>query len=448
MLQNMTEGKPLSLIISFMIPLLIGNVFQQLYNIADIVIVGRTIGVEALAAVGGISPLFMMVMMLTIGMGNGFSVVTGQRYGANDMVGVRRSIGTGTILSIFTVIFIMLVMHFSIDYLMVLMNMPTELCKDARSYVMIIVDGLAFMMAYNYLSAVMRSLGDSKTPLYFLIISSIANIVLALIFIIKLSWGVPGSAFAMVLAQALSGILCIGYIYYKFPDLHLSLNDFKITWSEAWAHLRMGVPMGMQFSVIGISVMVLQSVCNKFGGEQIAGFTTAARVEQLAVQPMVSIGISMAVFTAQNFGARKFDRIREAAKRCSWLTFGYSSAAAILMFVFGKEIIGIFLDNPSENVMHAAGLYIMYSVPAYLFFSQMFIYRNACQGMGVSAVPFIASTIELVMRCGAAIILADMLGYIGLCLAEPIAWTSGAIFVYISFRYFIKLLEKKYVALE
>jgi len=447
MLQNMTEGKPLSLIIPFMIPLLIGNVFQQLYNIADIIIVGRTIGVEALAAVGAISPLFMMVMMLTIGMGNGFAVVTGQRYGANDMPGVRRSIGIGTILSVFTVVFIMVVMHFAIDYLLVLMNMPPELAKDAESYVMIIVDGLAFMMAYNYLSAVMRSLGDSKTPLYFLIIASIANIILALLFIIKFNWGVPGSAYAMVLAQALSGVLCMFYIYYKFPDLHLSSSDFKITWPEAWAHLRMGIPMGMQFSVIGLGIMVLQSVCNKFGGEQIAGFTTAARVEQLAVQPMVSVGISMAVFTAQNFGARKFDRIREAAKKCSILAFGYSTAAAILMFVFGKQIIGIFLDHPSENVMHAAGLYIMYSVPAYLFFSQMFIYRNACQGMGVSAVPFTASTIELVMRCGAAIILGDMLGYIGLCLAEPIAWTSSAIFAYVAFRYFVKLLEKKYTAL-
>lgn len=448
MLQNMTEGKPLSLIIPFMIPLLIGNVFQQFYNIADIIIVGRTIGVEALAAVGGISPLFMMVMMLSIGLGNGFAVITGQRYGAKDMTGVRRSIGSGTVLSVIIVCMIMLGMHLSIDYLMVMMNMPAELVKDARDYVMIIVDGLAFMMAYNYLSAIMRSLGDSKTPLYFLIIASIANIALALAFIIYMGWGVPGSAYAMVLAQGLSGILCIGYIYHKFPDLHLAVSDFRITWDEAWAHLRMGIPMGLQFSVIGLGIMVLQSVCNKFGGEQIAGFTTAARVEQLAIQPMVSIGISMAVFTAQNFGARKFDRIREAAKKCSILAFWYSAAAAVLMFTFGKQIIGIFLDNPSEGVMHAAGLYIVYSVPAYLFFSQMFIYRNACQGMGISAVPFCASSIELLMRCGAAIILGDMLGYLGLCLAEPIAWTSGSIFVYLSYRYFVKVLEKKYTALE
>lgn len=448
MLQDMTEGKPLSLIIAFMIPLLIGNVFQQFYNIADIIIVGRTMGVEALAAVGGISPLFMLVMMLTIGLGNGFAVITGQRYGAKDMAGVRRSIGSGTVLSVIVVILIMVVMHLTIDYLIVLMNMPPELVKDARDYVMIIVDGLAFMMAYNYLSAIMRSLGDSKTPLYFLIIASIANVVLALVFIIYMGWGVPGSAFAMVLAQGLSGVLCIGYIYYKFPDLHLSASDFRIDWAEAWDHLRMGVPMGLQFSVIGLGIMVLQSVCNKFGGEQIAGFTTAARVEQLAIQPMISIGLSMTVFTAQNFGARKFNRIREATKKCSVLAFWYSVAAALLMFTFGKQVIGIFLDNPSEGVMYAAGLYIVYSVPAYIFFSQMFIYRNACQGMGVSAVPFITSSIELVMRCGSAIFLANMFGYLGLCLAEPIAWTSGSIFVYVAFRYFINILEKKYTALE
>ena len=445
MLQNMTEGKPLGLIIPFMIPLLIGNVFQQLYNIADIIIVGRTIGVEALAAVGGISPLFMLAMMLTVGMGNGFAVITGQRYGAEDLPGVRRSVGSGVVLSIFTVLILMGLMHLCIDYLMDLMNMPAELVEDARSYVMIIVDGLIFMMGYNYLSAIMRSLGDSKTPLYFLIIASVANIILALVFIIYLGWGVPGSAIAMVLAQALSGILCVGYIYYKFPDLHLALNDFKINWFEAKEHLRMGIPMGMQFSVISVGIMVLQSVCNKFGGEQIAGFTTAARVEQLAVQPMVSIGIAMAVFTAQNFGARKFDRIREAAKKCSMLAFVYSVSAAILMFVFGKQIIGIFLDNPSEGVMRAAGMYILCSVPAYLFFSQMFIYRNACQGMGIAAVPFLASTVELVMRCGSAIFLANSLGFIAICIGSPIAWTMGAVFVYLSFRYFIRILEKKYV---
>lgn len=184
MLTNMTEGKPLKLILPFMVPLLIGNIFQQLYNIADIIIVGRTIGVEALAAVGAISPLFMLQVVLTIGLSNGFTVVTGQRYGARDMDGMRRSIATSIFLSGCFVVLIMLIMHLVIEPVLVLMNIPPELAADARSYVMIITDGIVAMMAYNLLSGVMRSLGDSKTPLYFLIISSLVNIVLALVFIL------------------------------------------------------------------------------------------------------------------------------------------------------------------------------------------------------------------------------------------------------------------------
>lgn len=218
MLLNMTEGKPLKLILPFMIPLLIGNVFQQLYNIADVIIVGRTIGVNALAAVGAVTPLFMMSMVLTIGLSNGCSVVTGQRYGAGDMNGMRRSIGTSIILSVVFVFLIMAIFHMIIDLVLVLMNISQELIADSKAYVMIIVDGLFAMMAYNLLSAVMRALGDSKTPLYFLIVSSIVNIFLALAFILWLGWGVPGSAIALVIAQAVSALLCLIYIYKKFPN--------------------------------------------------------------------------------------------------------------------------------------------------------------------------------------------------------------------------------------
>ena len=444
MLQNMTEGAPLKLIIPFMVPLLIGNVFQQLYNIADIIIVGRTIGVNALAAVGAVSPLFMLTMVLTICLSNGFTVVTGRRYGAQDMQGMRRSIATCVVLSLFFVLLIIGIMHLVIDPMLVMMNIPPELMEDAYAYVMIIVDGLLAMMAYNLLSGIMRSLGDSKTPLYFLIISSIVNIILALVFIIIFGWGVPGSAFALVIAQAFSAVLCVIYIYKRFPQLHIHRSDFQLDWPELWAHLRMGLPMAVQFSVLGLGIIILQSVCNKFGSDQIAGFTTAMRVEQLALQPMISFGIAMAVFTAQNFGARRFDRIRDAVHRCSLLTLAFSLFAAVVVFAFGEEVIGIFLDNPSPTVMEAAHLYILYTVPVYFFLSQIFIYRNACQGMGVSMIPMLSGMVELIMRSIAAIYLSVPFGYEGICMAEPIAWISCAVFVFAAYHYFVRLLEKKY----
>ena len=446
MLQNMTEGEPLKLILPFMIPLLIGNVFQQLYNIADVVIVGRTIGVEALAAVGSVTPLFMMTMVLTIGLSNGCTVVTGQRYGAGDMDGMRRSIGTCTVLSVLFTLLIMLVFHIIIDPALVLMNIPLELLEDAKAYVMIIVDGLFAMMGYNLLSGIMRSLGDSKTPLYFLIVSSVVNIALALFFILVLGWGVPGSAVALVIAQAISAILCLAYIYKRFPQLHISRKDFRLDGPEVWEHLRMGLPMAVQFSVLGVGIIVLQSVCNKFGGQQIAGFTAATRVEQMALQPMISSGIAMAVFTAQNYGAHRFDRIREAVRKCSMLSLGFSVFAALCMFLFGEHIIGIFMENPGPEVMEAAHLYILYTVPVYFFLSQIFIYRNACQGMGIGLVPMLSGFIELIMRSGAAIYLSEAFDYIGACVASPISWISCALFVFCSFRYFINLLEKQYRA--
>ncbi|MGM9582409.1 MAG: MATE family efflux transporter [Phascolarctobacterium sp.] len=444
MLQNMTEGEPLKLILPFMIPLLIGNVFQQLYNIADVVIVGRTIGVEALAAVGAVTPLFMMTMVLTIGLSNGCTVVTGQRYGAGDMEGMRRSIGTCIALSVVFTLFIMVVFHLIIDPALVLMNIPPELLEDAKAYVMIIVDGLFAMMAYNLLSGIMRSLGDSKTPLYFLIVSSIVNIFLALAFILYFGWGVPGSAVALVIAQAISAILCMVYIYKRFPQLHIGRRDFRLDGEEIWAHLRMGLPMAVQFSVLGVGIIVLQSVCNKFGGQQIAGFTAASRVEQMALQPMISAGIAMAVFTAQNYGARRFDRIREAVRKCSMLSLAFSIFAALCMFFFGEYIIGIFMENPGQEVLEAAHMYILYTVPVYFFLSQIFIYRNACQGMGIGLVPMIAGFIELIMRSGAAIILGEYFGYMGVCLASPVAWTCCATFVFCAYHYFVKLLERQY----
>ena len=446
MLHNMTEGEPLKLILLFMIPLLIGNVFQQLYNIADVVIVGRTIGVEALAAVGAVTPLFMMTMVLTIGLSNGCTVVTGQRYGAGDMEGMRRSIGTCTVLSVLFTLFIMGVFHLIIDPALVLMNIPAELLSDAKAYVMIIVDGLFAMMAYNLLSGIMRSLGDSKTPLYFLIVSSIVNIALALCFILYLGWGVPGSAIALVIAQAISAILCMVYIYMRFPQLHIGRKDFKLDGPEIWAHLRMGLRMAVQFSVLGLGIIVLQAVCNKFGGQQIAGFTAATRVEQMALQPMISSGIAMAVFTAQNYGARRFDRIREAVRKCSMLSLGFSLFAAACMFLFSEHIIGIFLENPAQEVMDAAHMYILYTVPVYFFLSQIFIYRNACQGMGIGLVPMLAGLIELIMRSGAAILLSEHFGYLGACLASPVSWTCCAIFVFCAYHYFIRILERQYRA--
>ena len=447
-MKNMTEGEPLKLIIPFMVPLLIGNVFQQLYNIADIIIVGRTIGVDALAAVGATAPLFMMLVVLTLGMSGGFSVVTGQRFGAGDLEGVRRSAAMTTMLCTIFVVIVMALAVIFIDPALAAMNIPDKLYADAKAYVMIIVYGLIFMMAYNMLSNILRSLGDSKTPLYFLIIATLLNIVLALVFIINFGWGVPGSALALVIAQGVSGLLCIIYIARKFPVLHLKLGDFKWDNRLAWEHIRMGMPMAVQFSVLGMGMIIIQAVCNRFGTETIAGFTAAMRIEQLALQPMISFGLAMAVYTAQNFGARKFARISRGVKKCSLLSIGFSVFAAVLMYFFGQEMIGVFLDNPSPKVMDEAKQYLHLSVPFYFFLSQIFIYRNSVQGMGIAMIPMLSGIVELVLRTAAALYLTVDYGYTGVCYASPIAWVGSSIFLFASYHYFLRLLARKHVGLK
>ncbi len=443
MVKNMTTGDSLKLLFGFMVPLIIGNIFQQIYSISDIIIVGRAIGVNALAAVGAAAPIFMLFVMITLGLTNGFTVLTGQFYGAGNLEKVRRSVATSTTLSLISVVLLDILIFGTLDWTLELMNMPEVLYQDARSYVAIIAAGLWAMMGYNFLSGILRALGDSRTPLYFLIIGVLVNIVLALLFIIPLGWGVPGSAYALVLSEALSVVLCLFYIRKKFPELNLRKGDWKWDTAFAWQHLKMGIPMAGQFSVIGIGILLIQAVCNKFGPDYIAGFTAAMRVEQLALQPMISFGIAMAVFCAQNYGARKFDRIRSAVRKCSMLAVLFSLVSGLVVFFFSQDIVAVFMEGDHPRVMDAAVRYLHYSVPFYFFLSQIFIYRGSVQGMGIGSVPLISATIELVMRTGAAEILTEWWGYKGICYASPIAWVAASIFLFSSFHYFLRLFERE-----
>lgn len=269
MINDLTKGAPLKLMLLFSIPLLIGNIFQQFYNIADIIIVGRTLGMTALASVGAVSPLFFLIMFIIVGMTNGFAVITGQRFGAKDYEGVRRSVTMSTILSTAFTITFTIICAAAMHHILFLMNVPQEIYKDAYYYIQIVVIGLIVANFYNLLASIIRALGDSMTPLYCLIIASVLNIFLALLFILEFHMGVPGSAFALVLSQAFSALLCVWYVKKHFPILHLKKKDWIIDWKKefnfALAHLKVGIPMAVQFGILGLSLLIIQSVCNTFG---------------------------------------------------------------------------------------------------------------------------------------------------------------------------------------
>ena len=442
MINDLTKGAPLKLMLLFSIPLLIGNIFQQFYNVADIIIVGRTLGINALASVGAVSPLFFLIMFIIVGLTNGFSVITGQRFGAKDFEGVRRSVTMSTILSFtFTLIFT-IVCAISMHKILHLMNVPAEIYKDAYYYIQIVVLGLFVANFYNLLANIIRALGDSMTPLYCLIIASIANIFLALLVIQSFHLGVAGSALALILSQGLSGLLCIWYVKRRFPILHLKKQDWKFSWQKdlnfAFAHLKVGIPMAVQFAILGLSILIIQSVCNTFGANVIAAFTAALRIEQIATLPMISFGVALASFVAQNFGAGCFSRIRYGVKKASLINLGLSLFMAFIMHFYGGDLVRIFIGNGNENIVKIAHDYLFISSLFYFFLAQIFIYRNALQGLGRAVIPMLASIGELLMRAFAAIYLAVKIGYFGVFYAGPIAWIAASLVLAIGYYSSIK----------
>ena len=429
-MQNMTSGKPLGLIIKFAIPLLLSNLFQQLYSISDIILVGHLIGVKALAAVGAAAPLFFFLVVVSVGFTNGVTVIPAQSFGAKNFKRLHRSVAMATILSSsFTILFSCFT-YFSMDCLLGLMNVPAEIYDDTKNFMNVICAGVIMIVAFNLLSGFMRALGDSKTPLYFLIFTTLLNIALNVIFIYHLKMGVRGSALGTVVAMTIAVVCCLVYMNKKFPVLKPESQDWRISGKLCREHLAIAVPMAIQFSIIALSAAVTQTICNKFGFETIAAMTAALRIEQLASQPMVSFGVAMSTYVAQNYGAGRIARIRKGVFECSMISLVLSIVLAIFVFTLGEQIVGVFVPNEqpqlTETVITMAQKYLNISILFYFFLGQIFIFRNSCQGMGNSIAPMVSSMIELIMRAFAAIYLAAQFGFTGLCFASPLAWIGGA----------------------
>lgn len=440
----MTTGNPVKLILFFSIPLLIGNVFQQFYSMVDTIIVGRYVGVQALAAVGVTGSLSFLILGFTFGLTGGFSVIIAQRFGANDEDGLRKSVATSTILSIISTIIITLASMLSAKPVLSLMNTPDDIINDATIYIIIIYAGTCATVFYNMIAGILRSLGDSKTPLYFLILSSILNIILDLFFILNFNMGVRGAAYATVIAQGISGILCLIYALKKYPILRLKKEDWIWDKNFALKHLNVGIPMSLQFSITATGVMVLQTALNAFGSTVIAAYTAASKVEQIVTQPGISFGTTMATYCGQNLGAGKYDRIKEGVKKGSIITIMVSIIAAVVLFVFGKSLSTLFISSDQIEALNYSKQYLN-TVAIFLpILGMLFIYRNSLQGIGDAFIPMMAGVAELVARVIVAFTLPAFIGYIGICLASPFAWIGATIPMAIKYRILIKrmLIEK------
>ena len=433
MIQDMTVGNPTKLIVKFALPLLIGNIFQQLYNLSDIVIVGKLLGINALAAVGATAPVFYVFLLVAFGFTGGLTVVTAQRFGAKDYHGLRSSVTHSLIASTVLSLLIALSLVVSLRPLLKIMNVPQEIMSDAYTFMLILSGSLIMIVFFNLLSGFIRAVGDSKTPLYFLIFSSILNICLNLFLIYFCHMGVAGSATGTGIAVTASVAACIWYISKRFPILHLSKTDWKFNPAFMKEHLYIAVPMALQFAVLSLGILILQAVCNSFGPTIIAGMTAALRVEQLATQPLLAIGLAMATFAAQNWGAGKFTRVRQGVRYSALMSLGFSIAIALLVRFGGEQIIGIFIRGNKEDVINIGRQYLDVSTLFYFFLGMIFVFRNTLQGMGRSWIPLLAGFVELVMRSLAAIWLAHIIGYPGLFYASPIAWLGAGLVVTIGY---------------
>lgn len=439
MTRDMTVGNPVKLIVSFSIPLLIGNLFQQLYSMVDAVIVGQFLGVDALAAVGTTGPLSFLILGFVMGMTGGFSVLVAQRFGAGDYDGMRHTVAMSILLSVVLCIVMTALSVAVCRPLLVAMNTADNIIDMAYDYIIVIFAGTFANILYNLLSGILRALGDSRTPLYFLILSSLLNVVLDIFCVVNLQMGVAGAGYATVLSQFISGLLCLLYMIKKFPILHLQKKDWVFRRATCLHLLKVGAPMAFQFSITAIGVITLQGAVNSFGSSVTAGFTAASKVETLTQQLMSTLSTTTATFVGQNLGAGKMHRIREGVRRCRQITDISSLVLIVIVYLFWRAFVSLFISGDQPEVYEAARTYLYIIMAFYLPLGWVNIFRNALQGMGEAFVPLLGGVMELLMRVIVALF-AVQFGFWAVCLASPMAWIGADIPLLITYRRHIRSL--------
>ena len=439
----MTQGSPVRLILTFSLPLLIGNIFQQLYNMVDTMIVGRFVSTQALAGVGSTGAISFLIMGFAMGVTSGFSVVVAQRFGAGDEKGVRNAVAMAAYLCVGLAVVMTLVSTLATRPLLLLMNTPADMYDYAYDYIFTIFAGMAAPIFYNLLAGILRALGDSRTPLYFLILSSLLNVGLDLLFILCFDAGVVGAAVATVISQVVSGLLCLAYMAKRFPILRFRKEDWRVNWRLIGLHLKIGLPMAFQFSITAIGVMAIQGAINNFGSDAAAGYTAASKVEQICTQPMNTFGVTMATYAGQNLGAGRIDRVKQGVWKCAVLSTVVSIAVTLLVFVAGGWFVTLFVGGEEPAVMRYALQYMRTTSVLYFMLGLLYVFRNALQGMGASMVTLLGGGIELVLRTVIAFVLPPLIGFAGICVAGPAAWIGASVPLMIVFLILIPRYERQ-----
>lgn len=442
--KDLTTGNPGKIIFNFTLPIFIGNVFQQFYSMADTIIVGKFVGTKALAAVGSTGTIMFLINGFILGMTAGFTVLTAQKFGAGDMKAMRKTVGNAAILAIIMSLIMTVLGMMAMKPLLGIMKTPDDIFKDAYAYIMVICGGIAAQMLYNFLSSVLRALGNSKVPLYFLILAALLNIVLDMVFIIAFHMGAAGAAWATVISQGISGILCLVYIVKAVPILHLHKEDWRPSGHLLKIQLAVGIPMALQYSITAIGTMMVQTALNLLGSTQVAAFTAANKIEQIVTQAYVAMGTTMATYCAQNIGAGKIKRIRQGFKSITIMGSIYSVVVAAIIMTVGKYMTYLFLSGDLTEIMHSVDIYLKCVGTFFIPLTVVNVYRNGIQGMGYGLLPMMAGVAELVGRGVVAMIAAGQKSYFGACMASPAAWILASALLIVMYYYVIHQNEKRF----
>ena len=443
MTKDMTKGSPMKLILGFSIPLFFGFLFQQFYSLVDTLIVGRFLGKENLAAVGATGSINFLIIGFCMGICSGFSIPVSHKFGAGDHKGMRRVTANCVWLAIVFAVVMTVLTTILCRPILVLMKTPNNILESSYSYIWIIFLGIPVTFLYNMTSGVIRALGDSRTPVIFLIMSSFLNIGLDLFFIVSLQWGVQGAAWATVLSQGVSGICCLLFMIKKFEILRIQRDEWAPDKHLMGTLCSMGVPMGLQYSITAIGSVILQSATNTLGSDAVAAVTAAGRISGFLACPFDALGSTMATYGGQNVGAGKLERISKGLKSCVMLGAGYSVMALLISIFLGRPLATLFLDVSETTIIDNVKFFLIMNTIFYFSLALVNIVRFLIQGMGFPTFAILAGVFEMLARAIAGFVLVPLMGFTGVALGSPIAWVLADSFLIPAYFHVKKTLKKR-----
>ena len=436
----MTQGRPVSHIISFALPLMAGNVFQQLYTVVDTMIVGKALGVDALAALGASDWINWMMLGIIQGLTQGFAIQMAQDFGAGHAERLRKTVGNSVILAALSTLFLLIVGQTAAAPILAFLHTPTEIMGNALLYLRIMFAGVPIVMSYNMLASILRALGDGKTPLRAMIVASLTNIGLDLLFVLVFHWGIAGAAIATLIAQMVSSVFCLWNIR-KISMLSCKREDFRLRAQTAGRLFILGLPMAFQNSIISIGGMIVQTVVNGFGVIFIAGFTATNKLYGILEIAATSYGYAMTTYVGQNMGAGEYTRIRKGVRSALLVAMVTSAVIALCMLLLGRGILGFFLSGSEQVVSQAMAIAYRYLAIMSICLPILYllhIIRSALQGMGNTVLPMVSGIAEFVMRALAALLLPGMIGQSGIFYAEVTAWAGADVILVCSYFYVLR----------